>query len=124
VLSAATLVTPFRDASGGPSSSVADFAHVLDCITIMDFDLGVLIDSSSLTLDPMLLSMTHVHLRPTRDGSAVAVVEAWTAAGVPAGQIMLGVASCGHSCSASPSDAFVHGSDTELAAHPIFNPSN
>lgn len=35
ILSAATLVTPFRDVSGNPSTSVGDLTCVLDYIAIM-----------------------------------------------------------------------------------------
>ncbi|KAH0828077.1 hypothetical protein J3R83DRAFT_3733 [Lanmaoa asiatica] len=38
-------------------------------------------------------------------GSAVSAVKAWTAAGVPVDQIVLGVASYGHSFSVPPYDA-------------------
>ena len=58
-----------------------------------------------------------------QQGSAVSAVAAWTAAGLPPSQLVLGVASYGHSFSVNTSDAFVNGSTTELAAYPSFNAS-
>ncbi|KIK75293.1 glycoside hydrolase family 18 protein [Paxillus rubicundulus Ve08.2h10] len=43
---------------------------------------------------------------------------------MPLNKIVLGVAAYGHSFRVSPSDAFVNGSKTELAAYPKFNASN
>ena len=59
-----------------------------------------------------------------QDGSAVSAVMAWSAAGIPVDQIVLGVPSYGHSFSVPPSDAFVDGSKTELVPYPMFNASN
>lgn len=61
---------------------------------------------------------------PDQVGSAVSGVKIWTAAGMPAHQIVLGVASYGHSFSVSPSAAFVGGSQTQLVAYPTFDASN
>jgi len=58
-----------------------------------------------------------------QQGSAVSAVKAWTNAGMPANQIVLGVAAYGHSFSVNSSDAFVSGTKT-LAAYPAFNKSN
>ncbi|KAG8681044.1 hypothetical protein FRC08_015877 [Ceratobasidium sp. 394] len=54
-------------------------------------------------------------------GSAVSAVDAWTKAGIPADQLVLGVAAYGHGFSVSPSDAFT--SNNTLAPYPPFNTS-
>ncbi|KAG1827821.1 chitinase [Suillus variegatus] len=56
-------------------------------------------------------------------GSAVSAVKAWTDAGMPANQIVLGVASYGHSFSVPPSDAF-KSHTKKLAAYSAYNASN
>lgn len=53
-----------------------------------------------------------------QEGSAVSAVHAWTSAGFPAKQIVLGVASYGHSFSVDQSSALV--SDA-LVSYPAFN---
>ena len=55
-----------------------------------------------------------------QQGSAVSAVAAWTAAGFPASQIVLGVASYGHSFAVNSTEAFVN-STKELAAYPAFD---
>lgn len=56
-------------------------------------------------------------------GSAVSAVAAWTAAGIPANQIVLGVASYGHSFSVSKEDAL--GSSGKLSqSYPPFDKNN
>lgn len=55
-----------------------------------------------------------------QQGSAVSAVAAWTAAGFPASQIVLGVPSYGHSFTVEPSAALVSGSESTLAAYPAF----
>jgi hypothetical protein len=59
-----------------------------------------------------------------RNSSAVAAIESCNTAGMPANQIMLRVASYGHSFTLSPSDVFVRDSNTELAAYPRSNSLN
>jgi chitinase len=120
-LSAATAITPFRDASGNPSTNVSSFAEVLDYIAIMDYDVW---GSWSSSVGPNSPLNDTCAAPADQDGSAVSAVKAWTAAGIPVNQIVLGVASYGHSFSVSPSDAFVNGSETELVAYPMFNASN
>ena len=121
ILSAATAITPFLDASGSPSTNVSGFAEVLDYITIMNYDVW---GSWSSTVGPN--APLNDTCAPPADqvGSAVSAVMAWTAAGMPVNQIVLGVPSYGHSFSVSPSDAFVDSSKTELVPYPKFNASN
>ena len=120
-LSAAVPITPFRDASGNPSTDVSGFAEVLDYIAIMDYDIW---GSWSSTVGPNAPLNDTCAAPANQVGSAVLAVKAWTAAGMPINQIVLGVPSYGHSFSVSPSDAFVDSSKTELAAYPKFNASN
>lgn len=120
-LSAATGLTPFRDASGNPSTNVSDFAKVLDYVTIMNYDVWGSWSSAVGPNAPLNDTCAPV---ADQQGSAVSAVEAWTAAGMPFDQIVLNVAAYGHSFSVAPSNAFVNGSKTELAAYPAFNASN
>jgi len=120
-LSAATAITPFRDATGVPSTNVSGFAEVLDYIAIMDYDVW---GSWSPAVGPNAPLNDTCAPAVYQDGSAVSAVKAWTAAGIPVNQIVLGVASYGHSFSVPPYDAFVNGSSTELAPYPMFNASN
>jgi chitinase len=58
-----------------------------------------------------------------QQGSAASAVKAWSNAGMPVDQIVLGVPSYGHSYSVNTSDAFVPGTKM-LTAYPAFNSSN
>ncbi|KAG2122829.1 glycoside hydrolase family 18 protein [Suillus cothurnatus] len=106
-ISAAVSLTPFRDSSGSPSTDVSAFAKVLDYVAIMDYDVW-----GSL-----------VHCSSEQQGSATSAVKAWSNAGMPVDQIVLGVPSYGHSYSVNTSDAFVPGTKM-LTAYPAFNSSN
>ncbi|KAF8444895.1 glycoside hydrolase family 18 protein [Boletus edulis BED1] len=120
-LSAATALSPFRDASGSPSTDVSGFAEVLDYIAIMNYDVW---GSWSPAVGPNA-PLNDTCASPTdQDGSAVSAVKAWSAAGIPVNQIVLGVPSYGHSFSVLPSHAFVNGSKTELVPYSTFNASN
>lgn len=55
-----------------------------------------------------------------QQGSAVSAIKAWTSAKFPANQIVLGVASYGHSFHVARSTAVVSGA---IAAYPTFNSS-
>jgi chitinase len=54
-------------------------------------------------------------------GSAVSAISAWTAAGMPAHKIALGVAAYGHSYRVDPGEAYVNGRGGELYGTPLFN---
>lgn len=60
---------------------------------------------------------------PTQDqqGSATGAINSWTAAGMPANKIVLGVPAYGHSFSVTPQNAIQGGS---LVAYPPFNAAN
>ncbi|KAG0696955.1 glycoside hydrolase family 18 protein [Suillus ampliporus] len=119
-LSAAVVLRPFHDATGNPLTDVTEFAKVLDYVAVMNYDVW---GSWSSTVGPNAPLNDTCALPANQQGSAVSAVEAWTDAGMPANQIVLGVAAYGHSFSVSPSDAFVSGGKT-LAAYPAFNASN
>ncbi|KIJ60049.1 glycoside hydrolase family 18 protein [Hydnomerulius pinastri MD-312] len=120
-LSAATAVTPFIDATGSPSTDVTGFAEVLDYIAVMNYDIW---GPWSTAVGPNAPLNDTCASPGDQDGSAVSAVRDWSAAGMPINQIVLGVASYGHSFSVPPSDAFVSGSTTQLVAYPMFNASN
>ncbi|KAF9232669.1 glycoside hydrolase family 18 protein [Melanogaster broomeanus] len=120
-LSAATSIVPFTDGTGSPLTDVSAFAAVFDYIAIMDYDVW---GPWSSAVGPNAPLNDTCAAPANQVGSAVSAVKIWTAAGMPADKIVLGVASYGHSFSVSPSNAFVDASKTELAAYPAFNASN
>ncbi|OCB89110.1 glycoside hydrolase [Sanghuangporus baumii] len=102
-LSAATSIKPFNGQDGSPLTDVSQFASALDFISIMNYDIW---GSWSATAGPNApLNDTCAPSTAEQQGSAVSAVDAWTTAGFPASQIVLGVASYGHSFSVSTSDA-------------------
>ncbi|KAG2074128.1 chitinase [Suillus decipiens] len=120
VLSAAVSVLPFYDATGDHSTDVSGFAKVLDYIVIMNYDVW---GSWLPNVGPNSPLNDTCAVSTQQQGSAVSAVEAWTKAGIPVDQIVLGVPAYGHSFSVPPSDAFTPGKK-ELAAYPSFNASN
>lgn len=122
VLTAATSITPFANATGSPSSDVSAFASVLDYVQIMNYDIW---GSWSASVGPNAPLNDSCASPENQQGSAVSAVAAWNAAGMPLAQIALGVASYGHSFAVNTTDALVSGdaSGTELAAYPAFNAS-
>lgn len=119
-ISAAVSLTPFRDSSGSPSTDVSAFAKVLDYVAIMDYDVW---GSWSTGVGPNAPLDDSCASSSEQQGSAASAVKAWTNAGMPVDQIVLGVPSYGHSYSVNTSDAFVPGTKT-LTAYPAFNSSN
>lgn len=106
------------DASGNPSVNVSAFAKTLDFIEVMNYDIWGSWSSSvgpNAPLDDSCASPAN------QQGSATSAVAAWTKAGMPAHQIVLGVASYGHSFSVTPSNAVKNGA---LTAYPAFVASN
>ncbi|KAI0031321.1 glycoside hydrolase family 18 protein [Vararia minispora EC-137] len=101
LVSAAVSITPFVGTDGTPMSNVSDFAKVLDTIEVMNYDVW---GSWSPTVGPN--APLNDSCAPVQDGSAMSAVRAWTQAGFPANQILLGVASYGHSFHVSTSAAF------------------
>jgi chitinase len=119
-LSAAVSLTPFNDAAGNPSTDISGFAKVLDYIVVMNYDVW---GSWLPNVGPNSPINDTCAVSARQQGSAVSAVKAWTDAGMPANQIVLGVPTYGHSFSVAPSDAFAPGEKT-LAAYPSFNASN
>ncbi|THH18711.1 hypothetical protein EW146_g2328 [Bondarzewia mesenterica] len=118
-LSAAVSVTPFVGSDGAPMSDVSGFAKVLDYIEVMNYDIW---GSWSTSVGPNApLNDTCVPSGVSPQGSAVSAVNSWTKAGFPANQIILGVASYGHSFHVDSASAL--GSSGSLVAYPPFDKS-
>ncbi|KDQ55695.1 glycoside hydrolase family 18 protein [Jaapia argillacea MUCL 33604] len=118
VLSAATGLAPFTSASGTPSTDVSGFAQVLDFIEIMNYDVWGPWSSAVGPNAPLDDSCAPVG---DHQGSAMSAVHSWTSAGMPAHQIVLGVAAYGHAFRVHAAQAIVNG---KLAAYPAFDASN
>lgn len=91
IISAATQVWPFAGPDGNPLADVSGFAKYLDHITIMNYDVFSVGDpgpNAPLSDGCGTSSMKHAN--------AYAAVSAWTTAGMPADQIMLGIAAYGY----------------------------
>lgn len=121
LLTAATPINPWDGPDGTPLTDVSGFAKVLDYIEIMNYDIW---GPWSVAVGPNSPLNDSCAPPEYQDGSAVSAVKVWEAAGMPRNQIVMGVASYGHSFSVPPSDAFVSGSTSTLAAYPAFNASN
>ena len=144
-LTAATSITPFVGPDGNPvrklptrlfimpstlivsqMANVSEFAKYLDYVEVMNYDVW---GSWSLTAGPNApLNDTCAAKHSQKVGSAVGAIAAWTGAGFPADQIVLGVAAYGHSFSVNHTEAF--GNNTAVAggalssSYPSFNASN
>lgn len=101
---------------------MTEFANVLDYVAIMNYDVW---GSWSASVGPNSPLNDTCAASADQQGSAVSAVAAWTAAGMPSHQIVLGVASYGHSFSVDSSDAIDCDNDDNgvLAAYPTFNSS-
>ncbi|KAK2466027.1 hypothetical protein APHAL10511_001669 [Amanita phalloides] len=114
ILTAATAIVPFYGANGSPSNNVASFACVLDWIAVMNYDIW---GPWSATVGPN--APLDDSCAPSADqvGSAVSAVNKWHSAGIPLDQIVLGVASYGHSYRVERAHVYTGGS---LALYPPF----
>ncbi|PSR78640.1 hypothetical protein PHLCEN_2v7387 [Hermanssonia centrifuga] len=101
-LSAASSIVPFAGPDGLPSKDVSGFAQVLDYVEIMNYDIW---GSWSNAVGPNAPLNDSCALPANQQGSAVSAIEAWTQAGLPANQLILGVASYGHSYYVDKNDA-------------------
>jgi chitinase len=119
ILSAATTILPFTGSDGKPLSDVSGFAKVLDYIEIMNYDIW---GPWSPTVGPNTPLNDICAATQNQAGSAVSAVQKWHAAGFALDQLVLGVASYGHSFSVNKTDAFEAGSTT-LASYQRFNAS-
>ncbi|KAI0371354.1 glycoside hydrolase [Pilatotrama ljubarskyi] len=114
-LSAAAGITPFNGPDGKPMADVSDFAKVLDYVAIMNYDVwGAWSDA----VGPNAPLNDTCAQQADQQGSAVSAVKAWTDAGFPANQLVLGVASYGHSFKVSKDAAVSSGST--LTPYPAF----
>ncbi|KAF9564757.1 glycoside hydrolase family 18 protein, partial [Agrocybe pediades] len=123
ILSAAVFDTPWVDATGLPSTNISQFSQVLDYIAIMNYDvksnpsIGA---GSSSPLDDTCAP------EGAGFGSAVSAVKAWTEAGMPANQIVLGVPAYGHSfvtlsSNSTSSTSNATAENSTLTAYPAYN---
>lgn len=121
ILTAATPLLPWHGPDGNPLSDVSDFAKVLNWIEIMNYDVW---GSWSATVGPNAPLDDSCAPSADQQGSAVSAVRAWTGAGMPASQIVLGVAAYGHSFFVTDEDALeCNGNVTELVPYPPFDNS-
>ncbi|KAI0644731.1 chitinase [Trametes meyenii] len=109
-LTAATSVKPWNGPDEStPLSDVSGFAKVLDWIEIMNYDVwGTWVVGEGVGPNAPLNDTCAPAAKQM--GSAVSAVAAWTAAGIPASQIVLGVPAYGHSFRVAKTDALSKGS--------------
>ena len=91
---------------------MAEFAQYLSWIEIMNYDVWGSFSSTTGPVGP--LNDTCVAKPSEAAGSAVSAVKAWTAAGFPKNQIVLGVPAYGYGYMVDSSSAFQSGSTTKL----------
>ena len=119
ILSASTPILPFAGSDGNPHSDVSGFAKVLDFIEIMNYDIW---GPWSPTVGPNAPLNDTCVATQNQAGSAVSAVQKWHAAGIPLGQIVLGVASYGHSFLVDKTDAFGPGSSNLIGPTSLIRP--
>ncbi|KAL0579745.1 hypothetical protein V5O48_002239 [Marasmius crinis-equi] len=118
LLTAATAISPFMDAEGSPSKDVSEFAKELDFIAIMNYDIW---GPWSATAGPNAPLDDTCAAPENQQGSAVSAVKAWSSAGIPKNQLILGVPAYGHSFTVNKTSA-LNGTD-QLQLYPAFNAS-
>lgn len=119
-LTAASSIVPFTAPDGSPSTDVSGFAAVLDYITIMDYDI---FGGWSSVVGPNAPLDDSCAPPQFQQGSAMSAIKAWTDAGFPANQLVLAVASYGHSYHVDTSDAYSNAASMTLASYPPFDKS-
>ncbi|KAF8886493.1 glycoside hydrolase family 18 protein [Infundibulicybe gibba] len=124
LITAAVGITPFAGSDGTPMTDVSGFYTVLDHIAIMAYDIWGSFSTGGVGPNAPLNDTC----APTKAGSAVSAVNAWTAAKFQSDKvssiyimIALGVAAYGHSFHVDNSAA-INGST--LAAYPPFDKNN
>ena len=115
ILTASTPILPFSGPDGNPLTDVSGFAKVLNHIEIMNYDVW---GSWSPTVGPNAPLNDTCATTANQEGSAVSAVQKWHAAGMPWKQIVLGVATYGHSFKVDKTDAF----EPESKNDPSFKP--
>lgn len=121
ILTAATAIVPFFGANGSPSANVREFSKYLNYIAIMNYDIW---GPWSPTVGPNAPLNDTCAAPENQAGSAVSAVKRWNEAGIPINQLLLGVAGYGHSFRVRQKNAFVAGSTSVLASHPVFDSSD
>ena len=116
ILTAATSIFPWVGPNGEQLSNVSGFAKELDWIAIMNYDIW---GPWSSTVGPNSPLNDTCASAENQQGSAVSAVAQWSAAGIPTSQIVLGVASYGHSFHVNVSDAI--NDSGSLNAYPPFD---
>ncbi|KAI6044412.1 glycoside hydrolase family 18 protein [Pisolithus marmoratus] len=101
------------------STSIWEKYHLLDFISIMDYDVNGSWSPAVGPNSPLDDSCTGTAYQ---FGSAATAVKAWRAAGFPLKKTVLAVPSYGHSYYVTPSDAFANNTKN-LAPYPPFNTS-
>ncbi|KAI0939219.1 hypothetical protein AcV5_000700 [Taiwanofungus camphoratus] len=91
-ITAAVQTVPFADENGAPMEDVSAFAKVLDWVLVMNYDTW----GSSPTPGPNAPLSDACRNATQRRASAAAALDAWTSAGFPASQLVLGVPSYGY----------------------------
>ncbi|KAF7782236.1 CAZyme family GH18 [Agaricus bisporus var. burnettii] len=121
ILTAAVYTKPFADNTGQPSNDLAGFSQVLDHITIMNYDTKSTPTTGAGPNAPLEDSCAP---SASQSGSARSALNSWTAAGIPAHQILLGVPSYGHSF-VIPSSVALSGQDNlTLGLYPPYVSNN
>lgn len=119
IIITATAVGPWNDATEAASTSGMDaFAKVLDWVSIMDYDVWG--PGYVPTVGPNAPLADACAATDNQLGSATTFVQQWTAAGFPANQLVLGLASYGHGYQVAKADAFESDGKT-LALYPKYN---
>ncbi|KAI9066735.1 glycoside hydrolase family 18 protein [Trametes sanguinea] len=91
-ITAATQTVPFAGPDGDPMGDVSEFAKVLDWVLLMNYDTW----GSSDAPGPNAPLSDACNNSTQGSASALAALRAWTAAGFPASQLVLGVPSYGY----------------------------
>ncbi|KAH9168902.1 chitinase [Lactarius sanguifluus] len=113
IISAAVSVKPFVGSDGNPMTDVSEFAKVLNYIEVMNYDIwGPWSDG----VGPNAPLNDSCAPSSDQEGSAISAVKAWSTAGFPANQIILGVASYGHSFHVSNDSAVDASGNIQLYA--------
>lgn len=92
LITAATQVWPFYDENGAPLKDVSDFAAIFDWILIMNYDIW----GSSSTPGPNAPLSDGCKNSDQPTANAYSAVASWTAAGMPANKITLGIPAYGY----------------------------
>lgn len=116
IITAAVPNSPWPDPNGNPSD-ISPFAKLLDHIAVMNYDIW---GSWSPAVGPDAPLNDTCASPQYQQGSAMSAVQAWTTAGLPTSQLVLGVPSYGHSFLVKESVALTEQGD--ITEYPRFEP--